>query len=218
MEFLVKRWRPIGIRAAVYGVLMAAIAYLQPLPWCYFNVFGEASVLGPCLATSDRVLLRAPYRAYALSLAAENFKAAGQLPKAMVAAERAFALDPKIEGGTAQILEMLVISGRHQRAIKNYANAIGHFTQALAHAPDHPIILAERAQMLLEIAAFDLAFADYDRLIALRPRDGSAYRRRTLAKWQALKDPDGALLDFETAITLGDKRSAEFRTQLINLK
>lgn len=36
----------------------------------------------------------------------------------------------------------------------------------------------ERAQTYLEIAAFDSAFADVDRVIALRPKDARAYRLR----------------------------------------
>lgn len=213
-----RRWRQAGIRALVYGVLAGTIYYLQPVPRCYFNIFREANLVGPCVEAGDRILLRARYRAYALVLAADKLKAAGQLPEAVVASERAFALDPLMQGGNYQVVEMLTASGRHQRAIKNYANALGHFSRALDYAPDQPILLIERAQTHLEIAAFDLAFADFDRVIALRPADGTAYRRRALAKWQALHDPAGALLDFEKAITLGDKRSMDLRAQLINMK
>ncbi len=219
MAFLPRhRWLPTGMRVLVYGLLAGTITYLQPLPRCYFNVFGEDSVLGSCLATGEKFLLRAPYRAYALERAAGVYKDSGLLPEAVILIERAFALDPKLERGSYQVLEVLFAAGRQQRAIKNFANAIDYYSRAAALAPDHPAVLLERAETFLDIAAYDRAMADYARVIALRPEDGAIYRRRALAKWQALKDLAGALVDFERAITLGDKRSLEYRAQLINLK
>ncbi len=182
------RWWPLGIRVLVYGSLSAVIFTLQPLPRCYFNVLRETSVIAPCLTTGENIFLRARYRAYALVIAADKFKAAGRLAEAVSASERAFALDPKMEGGAYQVLEMLVAAGRSQRAIKNYANAMSHFSHALDYAPDHPVVLMERAQAYLEIAAFDRAVADVERVIALRPQDGSAYRLRA----QLIKLQDAA--------------------------
>jgi tetratricopeptide (TPR) repeat protein len=206
------------MRVLVYGLLAGTITYLQPLPRCYFNVFGEDNVLGSCLATGEKLLLRGPYRAYALERAAGAYQDAGRLPEAVILIERAFTLDPEMERGRYQVLEMLFAAGRQQRAIKNFGNALDYYSRAAAHAPDNPVVLLERAATFLDIAAYDSAMADYTRVIVLRPADGAIYRQRALARWQALKDPAGALVDFEKAIALGDKRSLEYRAQVINLK
>jgi tetratricopeptide (TPR) repeat protein len=56
----------------------------------------------------------------------------------------------------------------------------------------------------------------YNRAIALDPKNKWAYRHRGYVKWRYLNDISGALLDMEVAVTLGDTRAKDYRTQIMS--
>ena len=211
----------IGGRILLYGALAGLIFYIQPAARCVLNPLREANLLAPCLAAGNILILPASSRAYALVQAAYVYKATGQNEAAITTSERAFALDPAMEGGSFQIMEFLLATGQANVERRDYAAAERYFTRALAYQPAHVMARIRRAEIYRALENQQAAADDYtavivdlDKAIAKDAGNGLAYRFRGLVKGR-LGDVRGALLDIEEAILRGTPQAAADKVMLL---
>ena len=193
--------------------MLGLIVHIQPLH--------EPSLLARCLDAGDIVILPASSRAYALVQAAYAYKTAGENEAAIITSERAFALDPAMEGGNYQVMEFLLAVGQASLNRRGFSAAEPYYTKALAYEPAHVIALIRRAEVVCALENYQASEDDYaaaivslDKAIARDSANGTTLRFRVLVKGR-LGDPRGALLDIEEAMRRGDPEAPADRARLL---
>ncbi|MGE5406953.1 MAG: tetratricopeptide repeat protein [Methanosarcina sp.] len=121
----------------------------------------------------------------------------------------ALKLDPK--NGSVYYNRALTLSNMNRRE-----EAITDYSRALEFSPEKKIkILTNRSNLYLETGKFREAIADLDELIRLDNSNFLFYYNRAVSR-QAIKDLNGALSDFQRALTL-NSRDQITATQIQNL-
>lgn len=103
----------------------------------------------------------------------------------------------------------LVQQSRTHAAAARYDDAIAALDDALALAPDNPLLYVERGQRILLIYEWDRALADFDRAIELAPdyADGYYWRGILYASVPDASARPQARADFERYLQLAPNGS-----------
>ena len=207
-------------RGVVYGLLLGLIVYIQPAARCVLNPLHETNLLEPCLAAGDIVILPASSRAYTLTVAADLYKAAGQNDFAIVTSERAYSLDPTMEGGNYQVMDFLLGTAQASAARGDFPAAEVYFTRALSYDPTNIIALIKRDEVFQALTNQQASENDYaaalvslDTLILQKSVNPAAFRYRGMIKAR-LGDTPGALIDLDEAIARGDRAARAEKREL----
>jgi len=86
--------------------------------------------------------------------------------------------------------------------------AMQDYNEALNRFPDLPEALVNRARLYDSQGKLDLALADYDHAIKVRPADATALYARCYERAEIHKDMDGAIADCSEAIRLEPSNTA----------
>jgi tetratricopeptide (TPR) repeat protein len=88
------------------------------------------------------------------------------------------------------------------------AAAMQDYNEALNRFPDLPEALVNRARLFDAQGKLDLALADYDHALKVRPSDATALYDRCYERAEIHKDMDGAIADCSEAIRLQPNNTA----------
>ncbi len=92
--------------------------------------------------------------------------------------------------------------------------AIQSFSKAIQRNPNYAMAYFMRAHTYGEVQNYPLAVADYNKVITLNPSFALAYNNRGNLKTQNLNDPQGALADYNKAISLWERSANALNSKL----
>lgn len=107
---------------------------------------------------------------------AMQFVETNQLDSASLALNNAMASDPTNKNNSVLLLNQGII----QRQLQMYNEAYISFTAALSNTENAPLVLHNRASLLVEMERFDDALEDYNALLQIDSSDTEALYRRGL--------------------------------------
>lgn len=107
---------------------------------------------------------------------AMQFVEINQLDSASLALNNAMASDPTNKNNSVLLLNQGII----QRQLQMYNEAYISFTAALSNTENAPLVLHNRASLLVEMERFDDALEDYNALLQIDSSDTEALYRRGL--------------------------------------
>jgi tetratricopeptide (TPR) repeat protein len=162
-------------------------------------------VAADALRSIDRALSLAPCHPGFLLNRAHCLLAAGRLSDAVEAAAAA----QRDAAGDAGLLDAI---GSLYSQANDQQRALAAYDQAVAAAPANPLVIFNRATVRRFLGQLAEAEADYDRVIALNPRDYEAYRNRSELRVQTVDRNHVAELERLAAGSIADWR-AELQLQ-----
>ena len=101
---------------------------------------------------------------------------ANKLDSAVFTLKKAMSLDPANENNAVLLLNLGIL----QRQLQLYDDAYISFTASLSGSDNSPLVLHNRASLLVDLGRYDEAMEDYNEILKQDPDDVEAYYRRGL--------------------------------------
>jgi tetratricopeptide (TPR) repeat protein len=161
-------------------------------------------------ACFERAAQMNPASAEARSQVARVYWEAGRHAEALVAADRAIALD-------GQTAETWNIKGKALRSLRRHEEALSVFDRALAINPNVAAYWSNKGAALLSLHRYEEALANLERAVTLSPNSALGWRRKGDAL-SALKRREDAVMAYDCALAADPKNELALKGKTVALR